>query len=93
MSEMIERVARAIYDKSPLYTAKPNIGEPMHALTWDEAEKYGREDYFDQARAAIEAYEAALKDEGFRIVNPPAHHGIMFAHLGAQTGTAINEGK
>ena len=91
MSEMIERVARAIYDKSPIYTAKPNIGEPMHALTWDEAEKYGREDYFDQARAAIEA----MREPTPGMLNHPSYIQGEWSRRNVESfiDAAINEGK
>lgn len=63
----VERVARAIYEKSPLYVERPNIGDAMRSMTWDEAARYGHEDYYSMARAALTALREpseAMIDDG-----------------------------
>jgi len=62
---LVEKVARAIYALHPAvrFDRGPKGQAPLNrAATWDEATADEREDDIQAARAAIEAYEAALSE-------------------------------
>lgn len=61
-NEMIERVARAIYDVSP-FSAAPSDNPANRAfLRWDDLATHHREQFRDEARAAIAAMRGSTEE-------------------------------
>lgn len=58
MSEMVERVARAIYAVQPFFSGvyvPGRAGPLMNPIPWDQLGEFQRQPSFEKARAAIEA--------------------------------------